>query len=309
MDTRREQRSDARLSRARAEEIGAHGDDHSLSACDGRRDQRRELRDVRFRETGVEQFLELVDDDDVGVASTGECVSESGDRRRSRAEDDDGVTTRPERGHETGQHQRGLPAPGRPGDGEERRPGEPRQRGLDVGVAPEELLGIVRAERLQAAIRAVRTHEQVLRWRVERGILVQDRRLERHEFCAGLDAELVGQPLPRAPQCGEGVGLTAAPVERRDEDRPPPFPKGIGSDEALSVRDDGPVLAGLEPCSLQVLLGGLPDLPESLRFRNRRRPLTEVRVRHPAPECGRSLEHVDGPHRVAVRAVECGPAR
>ena len=203
----------------------------------------------------MEQFLELVDDDDVGVASTGSAS-------RSRAIDvapEPRTTTVSPRARSAGtipaSTSEDFPHPDAP---ETARNGDPASRASAAWMSASRPKNSS-ASSVPNGCRPRYGQSALVSWgsggRVERGILVQDRGLERNELRAGLDAELVGQPLPRATQGGEGIGLTAAPVERRGEDRPPPFAKRVGPDQALRIGDDGAVLTALEPRGLQVLLG------------------------------------------------------
>ena len=169
--------------------------------CDGRPRSRRDSATSTSATTGVEHLLELVDDHDVGVAPTGQASRSRTSRSLPSARTTTGHRARRSAGTSPAQHQRRLPAARRPGDGEEPRAGEPGERGRDVGVAPEELVLVLDAERLQPPIRAVRAREQRLRWRVEArhpGGRIADSSAV--ELGAGLDAEFVGESFARAPQ-------------------------------------------------------------------------------------------------------------
>jgi hypothetical protein len=169
------------------------------------------------REPPVEEFLELVDDDDVGAAAAVQRVAKLlGDRAGGR-DHPHRETSTTEGGDDSCEDERRLAASRRPRDGEERRTVEASEDGRGVGVPAEEHLPVVDPIRMQALVGAIRTGLGTAGRGHEGGVLLQDCGLEGGEFRAGLDPELVGEPQAGGPQGGEGVGLSSAAVQRGRE--------------------------------------------------------------------------------------------
>ena len=114
----------------------------------------------------------------------------------------------------------------------------PLEHRLRVGLASEEHVGIVRAEGPQTGVRAKRGDRKGGRWRGEVGVLSQYRELEGHEPGAGLDPQLVGEPLARGSQHSERFGLPIGAVVRERDDRPTVLAQRLLAQQTLGVRDE-----------------------------------------------------------------------
>ena len=71
----------------------------------------------------------------------------------------------------------------------------------------------------------------------QRSVLPENRLLQRAQFLAGLEPELVHQHAARVLVCLERVGLPSRAVERQHQLRPEAFPQGLLIDELLQLAD------------------------------------------------------------------------
>src|SRR5439155_23375392 len=83
--------------------------------------------------------------------------------------------------------------------------------------------------------------------RVEARVMLQDPPLELVELGAGLEAELIREPLPGCSQSGQRVGLTAGSVERKHQLTQEPLPQRMLTGEALELRHEFRAFAAREP--------------------------------------------------------------
>ncbi len=86
--------------------------------------------------------------------------------------------------------------------------------------------------------------------------------LQRRQLGAGVDAQLVGEQPGDPAVRGQRVGLPARPVQRRDQQRPQPFPQRMDRDQRLQLADELAGRAEREPCGEPVLGQPQPGLVE-----------------------------------------------
>ena len=139
---------------------------------------------------------------------------------------------------DSGEEQRRLARAGGARDRDDGAGAHPLQHRLRVGLAPEEHIGVVRAEGPQTGVGAERGDRKGGRRRGEVGVLAQHRELEGREPGAGLDAELVREPLARGAEHGERLGLPIGAVVRERDDRPTVLAQRLLAEQALGVRDE-----------------------------------------------------------------------
>jgi hypothetical protein len=125
-----------------------------------------------------EQLLELVDDHDRTRPRRARERGDRGERIGAGHEDDHVATTTAQRRDVSRAQQRRLPAPGGPGDQQQRRGLEPVEASLDLGLAAEELVGVGLLVGRQPLVRARLDPGARLDRCVQGGILAQDLRLE-----------------------------------------------------------------------------------------------------------------------------------
>ena len=121
--------------------------------------------------------------------------------------------------------------------------------------------------------------------------MLQDPPLELVELGAGLEAELIREPLPGCSQSGQRVGLTAGSVERKHQLTQEPLPQRMLTGEALELRHEFRAFAGREPRVDLLFERCQALLLEPLCLGGRKRLVKHVRQRRPAPQGERVTEH------------------
>ena len=127
--------------------------------------------------------------------------------------------------------------------------------------------------------------------------------MELLELGPGIEPELLDEGLPRSLVGGERVGLAPGAVEREHQLAPEPLAQRVARDEALELRHQLGVAAGLELGADQVLRRREPQLfePEDLRLREGLE--RELGERIAAPEGERVAQHRDALLRLPPRGV------
>jgi hypothetical protein len=142
--------------------------------------------------------------------------------------------------------------------------GEFGMDGLDRDLAAH--LGLERpvdqAERPLADLLEQPVAPERLAPHLERGVLPKDPLVQLLERAGGVDAELVGEQLPRPLERPKRVGLAVQAVEREHELAPQPLAKRVGTGEGLELGHRLRVPTELE-LGRDLLLDGLePELLE-----------------------------------------------
>ena len=142
---------------------------------------------------------------------------------------------------------------------------------------------------------------------IQRGIAAQHGELEGREARAGLDAELVREPLPRGAEHGERFRLPVGAVVRERDDRPPVLAQRLFAQQALGVRDQRAVLARREPRVEQLLLRARADLVQPQRLHDAGLPVRDVLQRRAAPH--REAARVDVDRAIVLPAQRVAARR
>lgn len=289
---------------APVEEVGSHHEDDGDAGdgCLGDRCRR----GVRVHAARMEDLLELVDHQHGATRDALEGVANARLEVAGRQQDHDAVPAPTQDRDDAGEHERGLPAPGRPRHREERGPRQPGERGPDVGVAPEEVLLVLGGERPEPGIRTVRARGRHGHRLPQRRIVPEHRQLERLQLLAGLNGELLVEPLPRGAHRRERITLTVASVERRCEHRPAAFAQRSRVHHLLGDRHGFRVPSGSQPGVETHLLDVHAGLLEARRLRGRRQPAGELRERDAVPQPQRTVGRVDAANGVAGGEVLAG---
>ena len=194
---------------------------------------------------------------------------------------------------DAGEEQRRLARTGGARDRDNGTRAHPLQHRLRVGFAPEEHVGVIRAEGPKTGIGAQRGDRKGGRRRGEVGVLAQHRQLEGREPRSGLDAKLVREPLPRGANHGERLGLPVGAVVRQRDDRPSILAQRLFAEQALGVRDEGAVLARRKPRVEELFLRARPDLVQAERLHDSGLPVRDILQRRAAPHCEGAQVGVD----------------
>ena len=211
-----------------------------------------------------------------------------------------------QRGNGAGQGQRGLARPRCSGQGEEPSTSQPVNDGLDLGIPPEELVGVVGAVRPEASIRAVVADPRLVPHRRQRRIVAQDGGLEISESLAGFDSEIVVEPASGRAKSRQSLGLPAGLVVRQREQAPSLLAVRALAHEPLGFGDGRPVLTEGEPGGQQLLLARLSHGFEARALCGCGFPLGEFRVGRTAPELERAPVRRGGALGVIGRGVPAG---
>ena len=91
----------------------------------------------------------------------------------------------------------------------------------------------------------------------------EDRRLGRGQLRSGVGAKLVGEHPPGPLRGGQRIGLTAAPVERDDQDPPPGLLQRVLRQQPLRLGDHVGVLAQCQPRLQQRRRRHCPDFGQA----------------------------------------------
>ena len=285
------------------EEVGAHDEDDGRTRHRSLGDRAGGRVDVGI--TGVEHLLELVHDHHVG-APRPDGLADPRVEVVLRRENNDAIAATAQGGNHAGAHERGLAAARGARHGEEARPAESGQRGLDVGTTSEEVVLVLHAERLQPAIGAgcARTRGGVAQ--IEGVVVAEDAQLEFRQLSARLHAELVGESLAGCADRCERVGLSATAVQGGGEQHPPSLSQRRHTHQSLRIGDERRILAEPEMCVDQRLLELHPDLVQALRLNDGGSPRREVGVGCTAPEFESALRGVEGACRIIVEVPAGG---
>ena len=137
--------------------------------------------------------------------------------------------------------------------------------------------------------------------RLHRGIVPEDRLLERAECGRRLEAELVGEQLPRLLVRGERLGLPTRAVEGEHQLRPRPLPQRLLPHEGLEVTDEVRVATQLQFRFDTVLKRRYAQLLEARDRSVGKLRVGEVGERTAVPELERLAEPRDGLRGLARR--------
>ena len=122
------------------------------------------------------------------------------------------------------------------------------------------------------------------RWRSERRVLIQDRAVELLQRRAGVDPELLEEPLAGVGVDGERLGLPARAVEREHQLAVEALAERVCPRQRLQLGDERVVAAAAEVGVDPVLRAGEPELVEAGDLGLRERLVEEVRECRAAPE-------------------------
>ena len=114
--------------------------------------------------------------------------------------------------------------------------------------------------------------------------LGQDLGLQGTQHGAGVDAELLGEPLAGPPQRRQRVALAVRAVERERQQPPPLLAQRLLGEQGLRLRHHHGGLAAVEPARAQLLAGHRPELVEASRLRVGPLRAGEVGQRRPPPQ-------------------------
>ena len=156
---------------------------------------------------------------------------------------------------------------------------------IEPGAEP--LAESVAAKRLAPGHRA----EQV-------GLLGEDPLLELDERRRRVDAELLGQLGAETAEDREGIGLPARAVVGGHQLASEHLAKRVLPAQCLDGRDDLLGVAARELCFDQELLGGQPELRQSLRLGIGPGLVGELGVRLTVPEREGGVQSLDGARRI-----------
>ncbi len=293
------------LGREGGDVVAPHGDDDGsrLARVAGQLPQPGER---LLRVTQGEGLLELVDDEHRVARPRLPRRSHRGGPVPTRREDRHRPARPAQPGHQPGAHQRGLAGSGGAADHEDRCLVEPGQARHDVGVAAEEGVAVTLEVGLEALPRTGLPSDADLVVGGQAGVLGQDPRLEGDQLGAGVQAELLTERPTRGTDRGQGVGLTSAAVLRQSQQRPAPLAERLLPGQHGPVRGHAEVVAGVQPCLQQVLLGRQPQLTETHGLQAARQPLLETVERRAPPQGERLPQQRDRPLRRPVRQVLLG---
>ena len=138
---------------------------------------------------------------------------------------------------------------------------------------------------------------------VEVGVLTDDGQLESAQRCAGLDPELLDQPIAQLPVRTERVGLTSAAVEGDHEVCPQLLTERIQAHRSLELADHGCMSAAGQLRGHTGFERGEPHLLQPDRLRSRKR-CADLREGSAPPQGQRLLIRGDGFARRPARS--CG---
>ena len=194
--------------------------------------------------------------------------------------------------------QRGLAAPRRPDDGEDRAVGQPSQTRGDVGIPTEEHLRVVDVVRLESPVRAHRARLRQRALHDQRRILPQDRLLQGGDLRSRIQAEFTIKHRAELAERAQRLTLTAGLVLRGGQQRPPTFAQRGLSHQRLRLRQD-PVVLACPQGGLDVqLLGCVQELGQPGRLDPRGVPSVDLGQRPAPPQRQRVRQHKRRPLRV-----------
>ena len=189
--------------------------------------------------------------------------------------------------------ERGLADAGRADHGEYAAAAQDRCRGLDVGLAAEERLGVADVVRRESRPGADRTRGDTHSAGREGHVVGEDGPLERVELGTGIQAELVAQDCSAPAKRVERHLLLAAAVLRQREQRPAALAERLGEGHGLCLGQRLLVLAGTEPGVEPQLLSLKPHLVEARRLDHGDLAVGDLLVGMATPELERLAEDVD----------------
>ena len=173
-------------------------------------------------------------------------------------------------------HQGRLPGAGRADEREQRRTAEHVQAGLDVALAPEETVGVVDVEGLQALVGACAPGGSGRPTGQQRRVLPQDRLLKGDDVGSGVDPEPGGQDAPQLVQGPQRLALLSRLVLRVGLQHPAVLTQRGRPHQRLDLGEHLGVTSRAQHRLHPQLLGLEPKLVRPTRLADRRLPLLEV---------------------------------
>ncbi|GAA3133213.1 hypothetical protein GCM10020001_064600 [Nonomuraea salmonea] len=108
--------------------------------------------------------------------------------------------------------------------------------------------------------------------------------MQRHQLRAGVEAQLVGQPVAQLGVTGQGLALPAGAVQGPQVHGAQPLAQGMAAYEVAQLAHEQPVLSQLQPGLGVLLQRGQPLLLQAVHGRPGELLVGEVRVRRAAPQ-------------------------